>query len=161
MGESSAFEQIVDDLDVPMYVVTVARESERSGCLVGFASQCSIDPPRFTVWISQQNHTHGLALEAEHLAVHLLRATDHGLAALFGETTGDEVDKFAACAWHDGPFGAVVLDGCDSFVGRVLHTVSGGDHTGFVLAPEAGAYRGGSSPLGFQAVRDLSPGHDA
>jgi flavin reductase (DIM6/NTAB) family NADH-FMN oxidoreductase RutF len=144
-----------------MYVVTVAENRARSGCLVGFTSQCSIDPPRFAVWISEQNHTHGPALEAEHLAVHLLRADDRGLAELFGEETGDEVDKFARCDWHEGPHGSIVLDGCDWFLGRVLTTVPGGDHTGFVLQPVAGEHRGGGAPLGFQSLRDLSPGHDA
>ena len=144
-----------------MYVVTVAGDRARSGCLVGFTSQCSIDPPRFAVWISEQNHTHGPALEAEHLAVHLLRDDDRGLAELFGEATGDDVDKFARCDWHEGPHGSIVLDGCDWFLGRVLTTVPGGDHTGFVLEPVAGEHHGGGAPLGFQALRDLSPGHDA
>ncbi|MFE2251449.1 flavin reductase, partial [Streptomyces lavendulae] len=43
-----------DYLDGPVYVVAVAVAvgAERAGCLVGFASQCSIDPPRFIVWLS-------------------------------------------------------------------------------------------------------------
>jgi len=161
MSTSSAFERIVDDIDYPMYVVTAARDGERSGCLVGFTSQCSIDPPRFAVWISERNHTYELAAGADHLAVHLVRADDRSLAELFGEATGDDVDKFARCRWHDGPHGSVVLDDCDWFVGRVLTTVPGGDHTGFLLEPIAGEHHRASPPLGFQAVRDLSPGHDA
>ena len=161
MNHSTAFEEIVDGIDYPMYVVTVARDGERAGCLVGFASQCSIDPPRFAAWLSVENRTYRLALDAEHLAVHLLRADDRELAKLFGAATGDDVDKFTRCRWREGPHGTVVLDACDWFVGRVLTTVPGGDHTGFLLEPVAGEHHGASPPLGFQAVRDLSPGHDA
>ena len=40
------------------------------------------------------------------------------LAELFGGETGDEVDKFARCAWHEGPEGVPMLDGCaNRFVG--------------------------------------------
>lgn len=39
-------------LDHPMYVVTAEADGERAGCLVGYASQCSIQPARFMVWLS-------------------------------------------------------------------------------------------------------------
>src|SRR5262249_26595638 len=42
---SAAFHAIVDGLEYPMIVVTAADGDERSGCLVGFHSQASIDPP--------------------------------------------------------------------------------------------------------------------
>ncbi|GAA2770776.1 hypothetical protein GCM10019017_11360 [Streptomyces showdoensis] len=69
MAEFSAF---TEQLDSPMYVVTAASPGGRGGCLVGFASQCSIDPPRFVVWLSTANHTYRVARAAEHLTVHLL-----------------------------------------------------------------------------------------
>ena len=37
------FGEIVADLDYPMLMVTVAAGEEMAGCLLGFASQCSID----------------------------------------------------------------------------------------------------------------------
>ena len=61
-----------DGLDYPMYVVTAAAGEQRSGCLVGFGSQVSIDPPRWLVCISVVNHTHPVAEAADVLAVHLL-----------------------------------------------------------------------------------------
>jgi flavin reductase (DIM6/NTAB) family NADH-FMN oxidoreductase RutF len=156
------FDELVGELDYPMYVVTATSGGERSGCLVGFASQCSIDPSRFVVWISKRNHTYRVARDGTDLAVHVLRQNDLELAELFGEATGDEVDKFAECAWHDGPGGLAIIDGCDWFVGRVLVTVDGGDHVGFVLEPTAAERRPRAFPqLGYQSVRDLSPGHDA
>ena len=54
-----AFHRLVGRLDYPMFVVTTvaADDGERSGCLVGFATQCSIHPPRWVVWLSLANHT--------------------------------------------------------------------------------------------------------
>ena len=40
--------------------------------MVGFHSQCSVDPGRFAVWLSKANHTYGVALRAEVFAVHFL-----------------------------------------------------------------------------------------
>ncbi len=40
---------LVSHLDNPMYVLTVASDERRAGCLVGFATQCSIRPPRWYV----------------------------------------------------------------------------------------------------------------
>jgi len=51
--ETQAFDAIVADIETPMYVVTTAAGAGRGGCLVGFASQRSIEPPRFCVWLSK------------------------------------------------------------------------------------------------------------
>jgi flavin reductase (DIM6/NTAB) family NADH-FMN oxidoreductase RutF len=149
-----------------MYIVTTAVGGERGGCLVGFTSQCSIDPPRFCAWMSKANHTFRLAQRATFLGVHTLRRGDQELAELFGEETGDTVDKFARCAWSDGPHGIPILDGCDWFLGRVLARYDGGDHVGHVLDLLRGvgrpdrALRAGEPQLGFQDVRGFRAGHE-
>ena len=158
----SAFDEITGGLDYPMWVVTTASGSERDGCLVGFASQCSIDPARFVVWLSKANRTFRIAGHSDTLVVHLLREDDTKLAECFGGETGDEVDKLASVTWDDGPAGAPVLDGCDWFAGRVVDRVEGGDHVGFVLEPVGGeAAHPGAPALGYQAVRHIDSGHDA
>jgi riboflavin-specific deaminase-like protein len=157
-----AFNDVMGDLEFPMVVVTATDGRERSGCLVGFHAQCSIDPPRYMVWISKKNHTYRVARGADVLAVHFPAAGQHDVAELFGSRTGDEVDKFASCAWHEGPGGAVIVDAAPRwFVGRITETLDSGDHVGFLLAPlegEAGSWAG---QLGFQEVRDIEPGHGA
>ena len=69
------FDEMVADADPSMVIVTTVVGDERSGCLVGFHSQCSIDPPRYAVWISKANHTHGVAERADTFAVHLVPET--------------------------------------------------------------------------------------
>ena len=157
-----AFHAVMGDIDFPMLIVTASDGQERSGCLVGFSAQCSIDPPRFMVWVSKRNHTYRVARAADVLTVHFPSREQVELAELFGTTTGDEVDKFASCAWHEGPHRAVVLDDVARwFVGRVTESVDTGDHVGFVLEPVAGEVTAWTGQLGFQSVKDLDPGHDA
>ncbi|QFR02112.1 flavin reductase [Streptomyces phaeolivaceus] len=153
-----------DLLDYPMYVVTAVADGERAGCLVGFASQCSIRPARFMVWLSKENRTYRIAGRAERLAVHLLRRDQDRLARLFGGETGDCTDKFAESRWHQGPGGSLILDEAPAwFVGRVEERVDGGDHVGFRLAPEAARNVAGSRTalLTLGDTHDIASGHPA
>jgi flavin reductase (DIM6/NTAB) family NADH-FMN oxidoreductase RutF len=157
-----AFLAIVSDLDYPMVVVTASAAGERSGCLVGFHTQCSIDPPRWLIGISKKNHTYRIGRQAGVLAAHFLGEQDVELARLFGEETGDEVDKFTRCRWHEGAGGAVVLDDCANWVAfRVLDHHDGGDHFLFRCEPLAAEHGRDQRQLGFQMVKDLHPGHEA
>lgn len=148
-----------------MYVVTTASAGERSGCLVGFAVQCSIHPPRFLVCLSTVNHTYRVANRARFLAVHLLTDRDTRIASLFGEQTGDAIDKFASISWHDGKTGVPILDDCDaSFEGSIIDKVPFGDHVGFVLAPveEIDAAKDlHAHQLTLRDVSQFEPGHPA
>jgi flavin reductase (DIM6/NTAB) family NADH-FMN oxidoreductase RutF len=120
MGEGAGLSGLMTELDYPMVVVTTAADDERSGCLVGFFSQCSVHPPRLAVFLSVTNRTFGVAERASHLAVHVLHADQRGLAELFGSTTGDETDKFDRCGWAPGPGGVPVLEDCPSWVGSSI-----------------------------------------
>ena len=157
-----AFQRIVADLDYPLLIVTVAAGGQRSGCLVGFATQCSIHPPRFWVCISKANHTCEVAAGADAMVVHVPDAEQRRLAELFGGETGDEVDKFSQVAWEPGPDGVTpVLDGCGRwFAGRVLDRVDSGDHTSYLLEPFAASTGSEEGQLGFQGAKDMSPGHE-
>jgi flavin reductase (DIM6/NTAB) family NADH-FMN oxidoreductase RutF len=159
----SAFEKIVSDLDYPMTIVTASNGNERAGCLVGFSTQCSIDPSRYAVCLSKKNRTTTVAADAHELVVHLLRPGDDDLARLFGETTGDDVAKFDICSWAPGPGGAPILAECDWFAGRVAQRIDVGDHILHLLdvGTEGAIVSRSHGQLGFQAVQVLEPGHDA
>ncbi|MFF9410262.1 flavin reductase family protein [Streptomyces anandii] len=152
-------------LNPDMFVVTAEAGGERAGCLVGFASQCSIDPPRFAVWLSKANRTFRVAERADRLAVHVLTREQHALAALFGGRTGDEgVDKFAEVRCTSRAGGAVVLDDAAAwFVGRIVTRTDGGDHVAFLLDPvESGARDDLDAPLLRLAdTLDIEAGHPA
>jgi flavin reductase (DIM6/NTAB) family NADH-FMN oxidoreductase RutF len=156
------FHELVGDLDYSMFVVTTAAGGEPAGCLVGFASQTSIEPPRFVVCLSRNNRTYRVARTAELLAVHFVPREAAWLAELFGGSTGDDVDKFAHCAWHPGPGGVPVVEACDNwFAGRVLDRLDLGDHVGFLLEPVE-AHREHRGPqFEFHRAKRIEPGHPA
>ena len=163
MTGHEVFERVVDSVDDTVYVVTTTAAGERAGCLVGFATQVSIDPSRFLVGLSTANRTFRVADAADHLAVHVLRRGSDDLTRLFGGETGDDVDKFARCVWHAGPHELPILDGAAAwFSGRILARVPFGDHTGFLLEPDGGVCDEESLDLIRRSdVDDVDPGHDA
>jgi flavin reductase (DIM6/NTAB) family NADH-FMN oxidoreductase RutF len=57
-----AFSALVGDLEAPMSIVTVQAGRDRAGCLVGFSTQTSINPPRFLVCLSRRNHTYNVVM---------------------------------------------------------------------------------------------------
>ncbi|MFC8433986.1 flavin reductase family protein [Streptomyces sp. NPDC057253] len=161
----AGMDAFIDRLDPDMYVVTAAVAGDRAGCLVGFASQCSIEPVRFVVWLSKANRTYRVARTASRLAVHLLTREQRALAELFGGETGDRTDKFARVRSRRETGGTVVLeDAAAWFVGTVVSRTDGGDHVGFVLEPEAWGARedtGGTPLLRLSDATSISPGHPA
>ena len=155
------FDALVSNLEYPMFIVTARAGDEPLGCLVGFATQTSIDPPRFAVCLSHANRTYRQGRDARILGVHCVPAEAADLAELFGGETGDETDKFAETAWHDGPGGVPVLDRCRNwFAGRVLTRVDAGDHDLFLLEPVAGE-AAGEAEFTFHRAKRIDPGHPA
>ena len=160
--EGKAFDAVVAGLDPPMVVVTAAAGGDRSGCLVGFHSQSSIDPIRYCVWISKANHTYGVIVRATHFAVHFLSDQDHGLAELFGGSTGDTVDKFTHVDVSVGAGETPTIDRCSNrLVARRTSLVDeGGDHVCVIGEPVKVAFAP-FAPLRISRVADVTPGHAA
>jgi len=162
MAVEQTFQRLVAQLDYPMFIATVAAGGGRAGCLIGFATQCSIHPPRFLAGISDKNRTYRVAQGAESMAVHLVPEDATELAELFGGETGDEVDKFERCAWRLGPGDVPLLDDCPNrFVGRIVERVGFGDHVGMVLEPFYADEDEASGQLGFHRAKRIDPGHEA
>jgi flavin reductase (DIM6/NTAB) family NADH-FMN oxidoreductase RutF len=161
-GPAQEFEDLVGGLDYPMFIVTTCSGDERAGCLIGFATQCSIDPPRFLVCLSEKNRTCRVARTAEALAVHFVPSSAQDLAELFGGQTGDDVDKFAHCEWSEGPAGLPLLAKCDNwFVGAILARHDLGDHVGFLLDPTDAHSGTPIDEFTFHRARQIDSGHDA
>ncbi len=159
---TGTFHELVGQLDYSMFIVTVATDDERAGCLVGFATQSSIDPPRFLVCVSRANRTCRVASASKLLAVHFVPRHAEALAELFGGRSGDDVDKFARCDWHPGPAGLPILDECGNwFAGRVLERLDLGDHVGFLLEPIDAHREQGGPAFEFHRAKHIEPGHPA
>ncbi|HEV2814897.1 MAG TPA: flavin reductase family protein [Solirubrobacteraceae bacterium] len=153
---------LVSELDYPMFIVTATNGRERAGCLVGFATQCSINPPRFLVCLSDKNRTFRVAADASVVVVHLVPAEADALAELFGSQTGDDVDKFERVAWQEGPVGTPVLDECGNwFAGRILERIPAGDHCALLREPFDAHSDGREEAFTFHRAKRMEPGHEA
>ncbi|MBA9006338.1 flavin reductase family protein [Thermomonospora cellulosilytica] len=164
--DEDLLKKFIAGFDYPMFVVTTVDPAEgtRAGCLVGFTTQTSIEPFRFLVCLSRLNRTYRVAGNAGLLAVHVVGEDDEQqeLAALFGEETGDEVDKFARCAWRPGPGGVPLLAASPRrLVGAIEGRFDLGDHVGFLLRPVHVEIDSADRPMGFEDLPDMDPGHPA
>lgn len=155
------FEWLVARMDGAMLIVTTAHAGEVDGCLVGFHSQCSIDPPLYAVWLSVLNRTYRLARQAGALGIHVVDGGQHDLAELFGGTTGDEVDKMAACSWSAGMHGVPLLDRCPNrFVLQAPSLLeTDGDHVCFVGSPIEVGRADRLEPLRLSDAVHITAGH--
>ena len=161
---SEAIGELVDRADPPLYVVTTAAAGERAGCVVGFATQASIDPPRFLVAISKANRTWQRRPRPRATS----RCICSGASGLMSSTcsAARPVTRSTSSNSAIGPratAGVPLLDGAAAwFVGRVIERFDFGDHVGHLLQP----VRGGTATTSPDAVTlhdadDLSPGHPA
>jgi flavin reductase (DIM6/NTAB) family NADH-FMN oxidoreductase RutF len=147
-------EGITRAVNYPLYVVTAAAGDQRSGCLAGFITQSSIVPVRFIICISKMNHTFGVAERSTALALHLLGADQRATASIFGEETGDTVDKFAQVPWSEGATGSPLLSECAAWVeGTIISHWSAGDHEAFLISVVDG---GAGTHDGQWTLRDAS-----
>ncbi len=159
--DRSEFEHLMALLDYSLFIVTAAAGEELAGCLVGFASQVSIHPPRFLACLSVKNRTCRVARGSEVLVVHFVPDDAAALAQLFGGETGDELDKFTRCEWRPGPAGVPVLGALENwFAGRVLERHDFGDHHGFLLEPIEGETHRSPRSLTFRRAKWIEPGHE-
>jgi flavin reductase (DIM6/NTAB) family NADH-FMN oxidoreductase RutF len=160
---TQALDAITARLDSPLLVVTAASGEHRGGCVVGFQTQCGLQPVRFALWLSKANVTYRIALFASHLAAHVLDRFDHDLVELFGGETGDEVDKLDRCAWTPGPAGVPLLERCPNRI--VLRKTAmfddGTDHVCVVGEPVDASFAESLTPLRLSDADDVEPGHAA
>ena len=158
-----SLEAFFNVVDYPYYVVTTRTpDADMSGCLAGFVTQCSIQPPNFLVCISKVNHTLAVAERSSGMGLHLLGAEQSATARLFGEETGDVVDKFASVDWRLGSTGAPLLvDAAVSMEGQVLGHFSVGDHEAFLVRAVRAVAGGCDGLLTYRSAPPLNPGHPA
>jgi flavin reductase (DIM6/NTAB) family NADH-FMN oxidoreductase RutF len=159
MTEVSDFFSLFDG---PALVVTAQSDAGSSGCLVAFATQCSIYPPRLLVCLSVVNLTATVASRARALGVHVLGRDQRDLASLFGEETGDEIDKLGEVAWREGLAGAPILEASSVWLeGVVLERFPLGDHVGYLLeVVDVGSDLAHDAMLKSEVLA-LKPGHPA
>jgi flavin reductase (DIM6/NTAB) family NADH-FMN oxidoreductase RutF len=165
-SERDSTDAAVDDflasLNYPLLVVTTANSQTRAGCLVGFATQCSVEPLLLLVCVSDKNRTCRVAEDAEGLAIHAISENERDLAELFGGETGDEIDKFEHCEWSAGPLNLPILDRAAGWIAATIEgRFEAGDHVAHLVQPVEAELRRSFEPLRTRSGAEIDPGHDA
>lgn len=159
-SQTTASEPLVQATDYPLYVVTAGTKGERSGCLAGFVTQSSIDPVHFIICISKVNHTFGIADRSAALGLHLVGSDQADMASLFGEETGDEIDKFERVQWKPGSTGVPILAESAAWVeGQVIDRMDAGDHEAFLITVIDGGAGTHSGRFTLSDAANFEPGH--
>ena len=115
-----AFEGMVGELEYPMFIVTARAGDEPLGCLVGFTTQASIDPPRFIACLSHNNRTYRLGRDARRWASTPCPPTRRIWRSCSAARPATSTDKSRAAPGTRAE-GVPVVDRCANwFVGRVL-----------------------------------------
>jgi flavin reductase (DIM6/NTAB) family NADH-FMN oxidoreductase RutF len=160
---AALFDEFARRVDASLVVVTTAAGDQRAGCVVGFHTQCSIEPVRYAVWLSKANLTYRVALFASHVAVHLLTDDDRSVFELFGGTSGDRTEKFDLCNWTPAAGGIPLLDAVPTRA--VLEITSrwddGSDHLCVVGTPIDIDLGAPAPPMRLSASAIPDAGHDA
>ena len=104
-----------------------------------------------------------MAADATHLAVHVFDREHLDVVELFGERTGDTVNKFDHCHWHSGPAQIPILDDAAAwFVGKILDDSPSATTSGTCWSRWAATRRIELEHwVSFGDVHDLQPGHEA
>ena len=157
------FDEFMTLLDYPVVVVTTQAAGQPAGCLVGFATQTGVVPPRFLVGLAKGSHTFGIASLSQHMAVHVLSRRHRALAELFGSQTGHQLNKFDRCSWRAHLHRMPMLDDAIAgFVGRIVDRFDVKDHVAYVLEPVATwAPESADDPLYLSDVDDLDEDDDS
>ncbi len=157
---AQAIDGLTATTNYPLYVATVSSSEAHSGCLAGFVTQCSINPPRFIVCISKANHTNLVVDKQSSICLHLLGSGQQAMAELFGSLTGDDIDKFDHCEWTSGTTGVPVLSHCAAWMeGAIRQSFDVGDHIAHVIDPVDGGLGDQDGLLTLKAAPNIDPGH--
>jgi flavin reductase (DIM6/NTAB) family NADH-FMN oxidoreductase RutF len=108
-------------------IITAAGREGPVGFTATSLASVSVEPPLLSFNVSRTASSWPALAVAGHLAVHILRHDQAGLAALFS-TPG--ADRFGPdTPWTAGPWGLPVLSGCAGvLVAATEQRVSAGDH---------------------------------
>lgn len=125
-------------------VVTATSGGEPVGFTATSFTSVSLRPPLVSFCVNHRSSSWPAMRAAEYVAVHLLDASQDELARTFA-TRG--IDRFAAAAWHRGPYGVPLLQRTLAWLlCRVSARVTAGDHA-IVLAEPVTMGCSDGSPL--------------
>jgi flavin reductase (DIM6/NTAB) family NADH-FMN oxidoreductase RutF len=143
--EADALRRLLRQQASTVTVVTVGGSRPVGFTATSFTS-VSLDPPLVSVCLDYASSSRPAVERARHIAVHLLGAGQHDVAATFA-TSG--IDRFLTHTdWRRGPYGVPLIGGTVAWlVCRVVEIVPAGDHAIVLSEPVVGDHTPGAAPL--------------
>jgi flavin reductase (DIM6/NTAB) family NADH-FMN oxidoreductase RutF len=110
----------------------------------------SLNPQHQVVCVDKAAHAHEQLEHAGRFGVNILAGDQEGISRTFAETAEPEQGRLRGVAYHFGPQGTPVFDGCLAFLEcEVADRCEGGDHTLFIGRVLGGQIEREAPPLLF------------
>jgi len=130
--------------------VTIITTKDIAGAPFGLTANAftslSLDPPLVLICVDKAAQCYSCFVESNVFTVNFLCEDQEGISRCFA-TKG--VDKFAGLNWHEGAYGAAVLDDAIGYLEcKIVQSYEGGDHT-IIVGEVLNGLAGGGRPLLF------------
>ena len=130
--------------------VTVITTKDDTGSPFGLTANAftslSLNPPLILICVDKGAQCYSCFVESNVFTVNFLREDQEGISRRFA-TEG--VDKFAGLNWHEGAYGAAVLDDAIGYLEcKIVQSYESGDHT-IIVGEVLNGLAGGGRPLLF------------
>jgi flavin reductase (DIM6/NTAB) family NADH-FMN oxidoreductase RutF len=146
--DSGLFRYVLGHYPTGVTVVTMIKDGQPLGMVVGSFTSVSLDPPLVAFLPDKSSSTYRSMGRPDTFVINVLGADQEPLCRTFASKTTTE--KWAGVLWHPAASGAPILDAAVAWIDCRLHAVyDGGDHDIVVGRVEALDVNSPSLPLLF------------
>ncbi len=148
--DAATYRRIVGHFATGVTVVTTVVDGWLHGMTANALTSLSLDPLQLLLCVDKQAHLHQQLTEGGRFCVNILAEDQEEISRLFAVTAEPEQGSLRGAAYHVGPHGLPLLDGCLAFLDcDVAERCEGGDHTIFIGAVVHGEVLREAPPLLF------------
>jgi flavin reductase (DIM6/NTAB) family NADH-FMN oxidoreductase RutF len=148
--DAARYRQVFGHFATGVTVVTTAVDGWLHGMTANAIASLSLDPLLLLVCVDKTAHAHGQLEQAGRFGVNILADDQEEVSRLFAATSDPEQGRLQGAAYHLGPHGTPVVEGCLAYVEcSVTDRYPGGDHTIFIGAVLDGEVLRETPPLLF------------
>lgn len=144
---SAEFRQLMGHFATGVTVITTAHDGLLHGMTANAITSVSLNPLLLLVCIDHEAHAYQQVMQSGRFGVNILSADQEEISRLFAAKGEPEHGQLRGAAFHLGPHGTPVLEGCLAYLEcEVADRCEGGDHTIFI-----------GGVLGGDVLRDAPP----
>ena len=131
--DATSYREIVGRFATGVTVVTTTVDGRLHGMTANALTSVSLDPLLLLVCVDKEAHAHDQLTKGGRCCVNILADDQQELSNSFAAPTEPEPGRLLGAAYHIGPNGTPVLEGCLAYLEcAVADSCAGGDHTIFI-----------------------------